>query len=228
LGDPLIRVSGLAKAFVRGDKVIHVLEGLSVDIARGSFVALTGPSGSGKTTLLNLLGALDRPDRGEILVEGVDIARLNDDDLAAWRARSVGFIFQLYNLLPVLRAVENVELPLLLTGLPRRERRRRARLVLELVGLGDRLDHYPRELSGGQEQRVAIARALVTDPTFLLADEPTGDLDPESSDEVLELLQELHGSLGKTILMVTHSREAAARADRIVHIEHGAIAAGGI
>ena len=226
--EPLIRARELSKSFSRGGTVVHVLDALSIDIDAGAFLALTGPSGSGKTTLLNLLGSLDRPDSGQILVEDVDITQLDADQLAGWRARTVGFIFQLYNLLPVLRAVENVELPLCLFGLTRRERRRRAQVVLDLVGLGDRMDHYPSELSGGQEQRVAIARALVTDPTFLLADEPTGDLDPDTSDDILDLLRRLHRDLGKTILMVTHSREAAARAERIVRLERGAIAAGEI
>ena len=225
---PLIAIRSLSKSFVRGDQVVRVLDDLSMDVRRGAYIALMGPSGSGKTTLLNLLGGLDRPDSGSILIDGVDIALLDEDDLAGWRASAVGFIFQLYNLLPVLRAIENVELPLQLFGLPRRERRRRARIALDLVGLGDRVDHYPSELSGGQEQRVAIARALVTDPAFLLADEPTGDLDPESSDQVLDLLQHLNRELGKCIVMVTHARGAAKRADEIVHIEGGRIAEGGV
>jgi putative ABC transport system ATP-binding protein len=224
----LIEVREVTKSFARGGEVVHVLDRLSTAIGSGEYVALMGPSGSGKTTLLNLLGALDRPDSGAILVDGEDITTFDDDELAAWRARSVGFIFQLYNLLPVLKAVENVELPLLLFGLRRRERRRRALLALDLVGLADRVDHYPRELSGGQEQRVAIARALVTDPAFLLADEPTGDLDPHSSVAILDLIAQLHKELGKTVVMVTHAREAAARADRIVHLEEGRVVAGGI
>ncbi|MBI5850666.1 MAG: ABC transporter ATP-binding protein [Planctomycetes bacterium] len=198
-----------------------------MDVPRGAFIALMGPSGSGKTTLLNLLGGLDRADSGAIVAGGIDIVPLSDDDLARWRASAVGFVFQLYNLLPVLKAIENVELPLQLFGLPRRERRKRAALALDLVGLAHRTDHYPRELSGGQEQRVAIARALVTDPSFVLADEPTGDLDPHSSKEILDLLQHLNTDFGKTIVMVTHSRDAAARAQRIVHLEDGRIAAGG-
>jgi putative ABC transport system ATP-binding protein len=226
--DPLIRIRSLSKSFERGDQVVNVLDDLSMEIERGSFVALMGPSGSGKTTLLNLIGGLDRPDRGVIDVDGIDIVPLDVDALAAWRAAAVGFIFQLYNLLPVLRAIENVELPLTLFGLSRRERRRRATIALELVGLDHRLDHYPRELSGGQEQRVAIARALVTDPTFLLADEPTGDLDPSNSTEILDLLQQLNREHGKTIVMVTHSREAADRASRLVHLERGRIAVGGV
>lgn len=225
---PLIEVREVAKTFARGDEEVRVLDDLSTDIGQGEYVALMGPSGSGKTTLLNLLGALDRPDSGAILVAGEDITTFGDDELAAWRARAVGFIFQAYNLLPVLKAVENVELPLLLFGLSRKERRQRALLALDLVGLADRVDHYPRELSGGQEQRVAIARALVTDPAFLLADEPTGDLDPQSSVAILDLLDRLHRDLGKTIVMVTHARDAADRAERIVHLEGGRVVAGGI
>ncbi|MDA0374425.1 MAG: ABC transporter ATP-binding protein [Planctomycetota bacterium] len=225
---PLIEVRDVAKTFARGDEEVRVLDHLSTEIGRGEYVALMGPSGSGKTTLLNLLGALDRPDSGAILVAGEDITTFGDDELASWRARAVGFIFQAYNLLPVLKAVENVELPLLLFGLSRKERRRRALLALDLVGLADRVDHYPRELSGGQEQRVAIARALVTDPAFLLADEPTGDLDPQSSVAILDLLDRLHRDLGKTIVMVTHARDAADRAERIVHLEGGRVVAGGI
>lgn len=224
----LISVRNLYKTFVRGDTEIHVLDDLSLDIETGEFVALMGASGSGKTTLLNLIGALDSADRGEIIIQGLDTTELTGDSIADWRARTVGFIFQLYNLLPVLKAVENVALPLVLFGLSRRERRRRALIALDLVGLGDRAEHKPGELSGGQEQRVAIARALVTDPTFLLADEPTGDLDPNSASEILDLLSRLHAELGKTILMVSHSREAASRADRIIHIEAGKVAAGEI
>ncbi len=223
---PLIQVRNLSKTFVRGEAEIHVLQGMSLDIARGEFVALMGASGSGKTTLLNLLGGLDGSDGGQIIVDGQVISELDGDQLSDWRAHTVGFIFQLYNLLPVLRAVENVELPLALFGLGKRERRQRALAALGLVGLNDRSDHYPGELSGGQEQRVAIARALVTDPTFLLADEPTGDLDPKSAGEILDLLGRLHRELGKTILMVTHSHEAAARADRIIHLEAGRVAQG--
>ncbi len=228
--DLLIRVANLSKTFSRGGVEVRVLDDLSVDILRGSYTALMGPSGSGKTTLLNLLGGLDRPDSGSITVHGElgaeDITQLDDDELAHWRARTVGFIFQLYNLLPVLTALENVELPLKLFPLSRRERRRRAGIALDLVGLTDRVDHRPSELSGGQEQRVAIARALVTDPSFLLADEPTGDLDPKTSEEILALLDRLHRDLGKTILMVTHSRHAAQRAQTTVHLEQGRVAAG--
>ncbi len=227
MADVLIAVRDLSRSYERGGQVVRVLDSLSMDVPRGAFIALMGPSGSGKTTLLNLLGGLDRADAGSIVADGIDIVRLSDDDLARWRASAVGFVFQLYNLLPVLKAIENVELPLQLFGLPRRERRKRAALALELVGLTDRMDHYPRELSGGQEQRVAIARALVTDPSFVLADEPTGDLDPHSSQEILDLLQHLNTDFGKTIVMVTHSRDAAARAQRIVHLEEGRIAAGG-
>ena len=222
----LIQIQELYKTFVRGEAEIHVLEDLSLEIRRGEFVALMGASGSGKTTLLNLIGALDGADGGKIIIDGLETTGLDGDSLADWRAHTVGFIFQLYNLLPVLRAVENVELPLALFGLSRRERRGRALMALDLVGLSDRADHYPGELSGGQEQCVAIARALVTDPVFLLADEPTGDLDPNSAADILDLLKRLHLELGKTILMVTHSREAAARADRIIHIESGQVAVG--
>ncbi|MCC6671971.1 MAG: ABC transporter ATP-binding protein [Planctomycetes bacterium] len=225
-GAVLIAVRGVTKVYSRGGVDIRILDALDLDIAAGSYTALMGPSGSGKTTLLNLLGALDRPDAGAIVVGGEDITTFDDGALAAWRARTVGFIFQLYNLLPVLRAIDNVALPLQLFGLPRRERRRRAATALDLVGLGDRMEHYPSELSGGQEQRVAIARAIVTDPTFLLADEPTGDLDPTSSTGILDLLDQLHRDLGKTILMVTHSHTAAERAEQIVHLENGRIAPG--
>lgn len=225
-GELLIRATHLTKTFERGGVTVQVLDDLSVDIERGSYVALMGPSGSGKSTLLNLLGGLDRPDSGSIVVDGEDLTTYDDDELATWRARTVGFIFQLYNLLPVLRAVENVELPLKLFTLSRGERRRRAELALDLVGLADRMDHFPSELSGGQEQRVAIARAIVTDPAFLLADEPTGDLDPKSSEEILNLLSTLHEKLGKSILMVTHSQHAAERAQTIVHLANGRIAPG--
>jgi len=225
-GDLLIHATSLTKTFERGGNVVQVLDDLSVDIERGAYVALMGPSGSGKSTLLNLLGGLDRPDSGSILVEGEDLTTYDDDELATWRARTVGFIFQLYNLLPVLRAVENVELPLKLFALSSKERRRRAELALDLVGLQDRMEHFPGELSGGQEQRVAIARAIVTDPAFLLADEPTGDLDPKSSAEILDLMTTLHQKLGKTILMVTHSHHAAERAQTIVHLDQGRIALG--
>ena len=217
---PLIRIRGLHKDFRRGPEVIRVLSGLSLDIARGEFVALMGPSGSGKSTLLNLIGGLDRPTRGSIVVDGRDIAALTDAELARWRSRHVGFVFQMYNLLPVLTAERNVELPLLLTDLPPSERRRRVHAALKLVGLEDRARHRPRELSGGQEQRVGIARAIVTNPTLLLCDEPTGDLDRRTGDEVLALLGALNGQ-GKTILMVTHDPRAAESASRLVHLDKG-------
>lgn len=219
----LIAVRDLTKHYRRDSIDIPVLDRLSLDVGEGEFVALMGPSGSGKTTLLNLIAGIDRPDAGSISVGGLEITALDDDALARYRAWHVGFIFQLYNLMPVLTALENVELPLLLTPLPRRERRERAALALSLVGLADRLDHYPRQLSGGQEQRVAIARAIVADPTILVADEPTGDLDARSAEEVLDLLGRLNREFGKTILMVTHDPKAAAHARRTVHLEKGVL-----
>jgi putative ABC transport system ATP-binding protein len=217
---PLIRIRELHKEFRRGPEVIRVLAGLSLEIARGEFVALMGPSGSGKSTLLNLIGGLDRPTRGGIVVDGRDIATLSDGELARWRSQHVGFVFQMYNLLPVLSAERNVELPLLLMDLSAEERRRRVQAALRLVGLEDRARHRPRELSGGQEQRVGIARAIVTNPTLLLCDEPTGDLDRRTGDEVLALLRALNGQ-GKTILMVTHDPRAAESATRLVHLDKG-------
>jgi putative ABC transport system ATP-binding protein len=219
----LIVVRELTKHYRRDAIDIPVLDNLSLDVAEGEFVALMGPSGSGKTTLLNLIAGIDRPGAGTIVVGGIDITALDEDALAKYRAWHVGFIFQLYNLMPVLTALENVELPLLLTPLGRRERRERATLALSLVGLADRLDHYPRQLSGGQEQRVAIARAIVADPTILVADEPTGDLDARSAEEILDLLGRLNLEFGKTILMVTHDPKAAAHARRIVHLEKGVL-----
>ena len=221
---PLIRIRGLHKDFRRGPEVIRVLSGLSLDIARGEFVALMGPSGSGKSTLLNLIGGLDRPTRGSIVVDGRDIAALTDAELARWRSRHVGFVFQMYNLLPVLSAERNVELPLLLTNLGREQRMRRVAAALALVGLSHRARHRPRELSGGQEQRVGIARAIVTDPTLLLCDEPTGDLDRKSGDEVLTLLEALNDEYGKTIIMVTHDPKAADHATHTLHLEKGTLA----
>jgi putative ABC transport system ATP-binding protein len=221
---PLVEVRGLTKEYRRGDEIVPVLAGLDLDIARGDYVALMGPSGSGKSTLLNLLGGLDQPTAGHIRIDGVPVETLDSDELAAWRARSVGFIFQMYNLLPVLTAEQNVELPLLLTDLPREERRRRARAALALVGLSDRATHRPRELSGGQEQRVGIARAIVTDPLLLLCDEPTGDLDRKAGDAVLDLFDALNREAGKTIVMVTHDPRAAARARRTLHLEKGVLA----
>ena len=218
--DSVVVIRDLVKEYRRGPEAIRVLDGLSLDIPDGDFVALMGPSGSGKSTLLNLIGALDRPTRGSITVQGLALDELTDSALAHWRADNIGFIFQMYNLLPVLTAERNVELPLLLTSLPAAERRRRARAALKLVGLEDRARHRPGQLSGGQEQRVGIARAVVTDPTLLLCDEPTGDLDRKSADEVLDLLVTLN-SLGKTIVMVTHDPRAAERASRTLHLDKG-------
>ena len=218
---PLIRIRGLSKGYRRGDQVIPVLLDLDMDVAAGEFVALMGPSGSGKSTLLNLIAGIDKPSSGTIEIGGVDIADLSEGELADWRAANVGFVFQFYNLLPVLSAQDNVELPLLLTGLSSRQRTERARLVLGLVGLADRADHYPNELSGGQQQRVAIARALVSDPLLIVADEPTGDLDRVTGEEILGLLERLVVEMGKTIVMVTHDPKAAAHARRLVHLEKG-------
>ena len=220
---PLIRISHLSKGYVRGGQAIPVLLDIDLDVAPGEFVALMGPSGSGKSTLLNLIAGIDKPSSGTIEIGGVDIARLSEGELADWRAANVGFIFQFYNLLPVLSAFDNVELPLLLTQLSRRQRQERVADVLHLVGLSDRADHYPNELSGGQQQRVAIARALVTDPTLIVADEPTGDLDRTTGAEVLALLGQLVSELGKTIVMVTHDPKAAASAGRVVHLEKGVL-----
>ncbi len=217
---PLVRIRDLYKEFRRGPEVVHVLDGLSLDIEAGEFVALMGPSGSGKSTLLNLIGGLDQPTSGLLEVQGEDLAQLGEAELARWRAGNVGFVFQMYNLLPVLTAERNVELPLLLSELPAEERLRRARAALKLVGLAERARHRPGELSGGQEQRVGIARAIVTDPVLLLCDEPTGDLDRKSGDEILDLLQALNGQ-GKTIVMVTHDPHAAERAGRLLHLEKG-------
>jgi len=209
------------KHFTRGSERIDVLQGVNLDIPAGDFVALMGPSGSGKTTLLNLLGGLDVPTGGSIDVSGVSIVGLRGGSLSKWRARHIGFVFQLYNLLPVLTAERNVELPLLLTSLSKADRRRRVEVALKVVGLSDRARHYPRQLSGGQEQRVGIARAIVTDPTLLLCDEPTGDLDRKAGDEILDLLQALNRDHGKTIVMVTHDPHAADRATRTMHLDKG-------
>ncbi len=200
-----------------------MLEDINLDVAVADYVALMGPSGSGKSTLLNLIAGIDKPSDGEIRVAGIDIAALDEGDLAAWRAMHVGFIFQFYNLMPVLTAFQNVELPLQLTSLSRRERRERVEITLALVGLADRMEHFPNELSGGQQQRVAIARALITDPTLIVADEPTGDLDRTTAEEVLGLMERLNAELGKTILMVTHDPKAASHARRIVHLEKGVL-----
>ena len=220
---PLIRIRRLVKAYRRGEQDIPVLLGLDLDVMAGDFVALMGPSGSGKSTLLNLIAGIDKPSSGTIEIAGTDIATLGEGELADWRAANVGFIFQFYNLMPVLTAFENVELPLLLTDLSGRERRERVAQMLSLVPLGDRADHYPNELSGGQQQRVAVARALVADPTLIVADEPTGDLDRATGEEVLGLLSQLVSELGKTIVMVTHDPKAAARARRLVHLEKGVL-----
>ncbi len=219
----LVRTRGLHKVFHRGSERIDVLNGVDLDVPPGDFIALMGPSGSGKTTLLNLIGGLDRPTEGTVEVGGERIDALSSGRLAKWRARHIGFIFQLYNLLPVLTAERNVELPLLLTPLSRAERRTHVATALGVVGLTDRARHYPRQLSGGQEQRVGIARAIVTDPTLLLCDEPTGDLDRKSGDGILDLLQALNAQHGKTILMVTHDPHAAARARRILYLEKGTL-----
>jgi putative ABC transport system ATP-binding protein len=217
----LIEIRGLAKSYQRGGQVIPVLTDISFDIARGEFLALMGPSGSGKSTLLNCLAGIDRADAGQIVVNGQDITLLDETELAEWRSRSVGFIFQFYNLIPVLTALENVELPLLLTNLTRRERREHAESALAAVGLDDRMDHYPAQLSGGQQQRVAIARAIVTDPDILVADEPTGDLDRVSAEDILNLLDRLSSELGKTIIMVTHDPRAAQQAHVLRNLDKG-------
>ena len=220
---PLIRITSLAKSYRRGEQTIPVLEGVDLEVHAGEFVALMGPSGSGKSTLLNLIAGIDKPSAGRIEIAGVDIARFGEGELADWRAAHVGFIFQFYNLMPVLTAFENVELPLLLTRLDRRARREHAALALDLVGLADRAEHYPGQLSGGQQQRVAIARALVSDPTLIVADEPTGDLDRVSAGEILDLLETLNARLAKTIVMVTHDSQAAARAHVIRHLDKGVL-----
>ena len=223
MSNSLVTVRELHKVFQRGGQRIDVLQGVNLDIPEGDFLALMGPSGSGKTTLLNLIGALDTPTEGSITVANDRIDKLSGAKLSAWRARHIGFVFQLYNLLPVLTAARNVELPLLLTKLSKAERRKRVQVALSVVGLGDRMHHYPRQLSGGQEQRVGIARAIVTDPTLLLCDEPTGDLDRKSGDEILDLLQALNRDQGKTIVMVTHDPHAAARAKRTLHLDKGVL-----
>jgi putative ABC transport system ATP-binding protein len=222
-GEGLIRVRGLDKSYVRGGEEIHVLQGLNLDVDSGEFIAFMGPSGSGKTTILNLLGGLDVPSAGTVSVAGDEITSMSRRKLTAWRARHVGFVFQAYNLIPVLSAYRNVELPLLLTPLSGAERRQHVEAALRLVGLKERMHHFPRQLSGGQEQRVAIARAIVADPTFLLCDEPTGDLDRKSADEILDLLSLLVSERGKTILMVTHDPRAADRASALLHLDKGVL-----
>jgi putative ABC transport system ATP-binding protein len=225
MSEPVVRVERVAKTYWRDRTPVPVLEGIDLEVAAGEFVALMGPSGSGKSTLLNLIAGIDRPSSGRLVVAGNDLGGMSERELAAFRSRHVGFIFQLYNLIPVMSALENVELPLLLTGLSKAERRKQAMLALDLVGLADRADHTPRQLSGGQEQRVAIARAVVTDPTLLLADEPTGDLDKRSEEDVLTLLRRLNGEFKKSILMVTHDPKAAACAGRTVLLDKGTLAA---
>ena len=223
---PLVLVRDVRKYFTRGNERIEVLKGVDLEIPSGDFLALMGPSGSGKTTLLNLMGGLDTPTGGGVEVAGADIGSLTGGRLSRWRAQHIGFVFQLYNLLPVLTAEKNVELPLLLTKLSKAERRKRVAIALKVVGLAERAKHYPRQLSGGQQQRVGIARAIVTDPTLLLCDEPTGDLDRKAGDEVLDLLQALNRDHGKTIVMVTHDPHAAERARRTLHLDKGVLAGG--
>jgi len=223
MSDTLVQVSDVHKVYTRGAERVDVLKGLELEVRRGEFLALMGPSGSGKTTLLNLMGGLDRPSAGSVDVGGVPITTLGGSSLSKWRSQNIGFVFQLYNLLPVLTAERNVELPLLLTKLSKSERWKRVGIALKVVGLADRAKHYPRQLSGGQEQRVGIARAIVIDPTLLLCDEPTGDLDRKAGDEVLELLQTLNREHRKTIVMVTHDPHAAERANRTLHLEKGTL-----
>ena len=227
-GQGLIGARGLDKSYKRGGEEIHVLQGLNLDVDTGEFIAFMGPSGSGKTTILNLLGGLDVPSAGTVTVAGDEITAMSRRKLTTWRARHVGFVFQAYNLIPVLSAYRNVELPLLLTPLSRAERKRHVEGALRIVGLQDRMHHFPRQLSGGQEQRVAIARAIVADPTFLLCDEPTGDLDRKSADEILDLLSLLVSERGKTILMVTHDPRAAERASALLHLDKGVLVEAGL
>ena len=219
--EALVEIRDVHKVYRRDSFDVPVLNGVSVTVPRGDFLALMGPSGSGKTTLLNLIAGIDRPTRGQVIVDGKDISSLSETKLAAWRATHVGFIFQMYNLIPVLNAFDNVELPLLLTHLKKAERRDHVEAALNIVGLGERMHHFPRQLSGGQEQRVAIARAIVTDPTILVADEPTGDLDAKSAHEILDLLHLLNADHGKTIVMVTHDPKAADRANHVLHLDKG-------
>jgi len=223
MAEPFIQIENLVKSYTRDTQTLTVLSGLNLAVDDGEFIALMGPSGSGKTTLLNLLAGIDRPTSGKIVVGGVSVGGMSEGQLAKWRSENVGFIFQLYNLVPVLTAFENVELPLLLTKLSRTRRRKQVELALSIVGLSDRMSHYPRQLSGGQEQRVAIARAIATDPKLLVADEPTGDLDARSGEEILILLERLNDEFKKTIVMVTHDPRAAARAHRLVHLDKGVL-----
>jgi putative ABC transport system ATP-binding protein len=223
VADPIVVVRDVYKEFYRDEITIPVLMGINLEMAAGDFLSLMGPSGSGKSTLLNLVAGLDQPTSGSVTVVGSHLGEMSEGQLAQWRSQHVGFVFQLYNLIPVLTAYENVELPLTLTHLSRRERDEHVRAALEVVGLGDRMDHYPRQLSGGQEQRVSIARAIATDPTLFVADEPTGDLDAKSAGEILDLLERLNRDFGKTIIMVTHDPNAAARAKRLVHLDKGVL-----
>ena len=223
MAQSLISIEHVSKVYRRDSLQIPVLEDIKLEIGKGDFVALMGPSGSGKTTLLNLIAGIDTPTAGRIIIDGRDISSMKESGLARWRSDHIGFIFQLYNLIPVLTAFENVELPLLLTKLSRKERQEHVRTALSIVGLSDRMDHYPRQLSGGQEQRVAIARAIVADPLILVADEPTGDLDAKSAEEILDLLNRLNGEFHKTVVMVTHDPRAAARAHRLLHLDKGVL-----
>jgi len=221
----LVEVSNVTKVYHRDSLEIPVLQSISLSVLEGEFLALMGPSGSGKTTLLNLISGIDQPTSGSISVAGTDIAKLNESALAKWRSHNIGFVFQFYNLLPVMTAYENVELPLLLTNLSKREKKERVEMVLKVVGLEDRMDHYPKQLSGGQQQRVAIARAIVTDPTLIIADEPTGDLDRKSAEEILILMERLNSEFKKTIIIVTHDPHAAERAHKIQHLDKGELRA---
>ena len=223
MAGPIVQIRGVSKSYRRDSNAVRVLENISLDVPEGEFLGLMGPSGSGKTTLLNLIAGIDRPDSGSVSVAGTDVAQLSESQLAKWRATHIGFVFQFYNLIPVLTAYENVELPLLLAPLSKAQRREHVQAALGLVGLGDRISHYPRQLSGGQEQRVAIARALAADPTILVADEPTGDLDRKSADEVLTLLERLNKEYKKTIVMVTHDPHAAERAHTVRHLDKGVL-----
>ena len=221
MANPIVQIQGITKSYRRDTNVVPVLQAITLDVPEGEFLGLMGPSGSGKTTLLNLIAGIDRPDSGTITVSGTDVTKLSESQLAKWRANHIGFVFQFYNLIPVLTAYENVELPLLLTPLSKSDRRKHVETALALVGLADRVKHYPRQLSGGQEQRVAIARAIATDPTILVADEPTGDLDRKSAEEILTLLERLNKEFKKTIVMVTHDPHAAERAHVVRHLDKG-------
>ena len=222
-GSVLVQIRDLSKNYKRGAETVHVFENVSLDIREGEYLALMGPSGSGKSTLLNILAGLDKPDRGQVVVDGQDVTRMNSRELAKWRSTHIGFIFQFYNLLPVLTAAQNVELPLLLTNLGKKQRREHVMHALDVVGLSDRTEHFPRQLSGGQQQRVGIARAIVSDPTIILGDEPTGDLDSVSGDEILTLLERLNREFKKTILLVTHDAHAAGRAQGIMRMDKGVL-----